>query len=816
MTEQLITVSDSEAFYRIPVSDLEEAHADGFYLPLIHNRTIVSDGEQLFEVPVSDLMDAEADGFSDILGSEQSLVYQLRDAGHVAAMVSLSDESAEVDDDEFEPQQHHAEVDEPSSDTLDTINGSADSEATINIAAGVAAVAASADPHSIFDDEAETFDADTIASGQAFAEDTINAADDTIDETIGDTDDDDLEFEDPPAIDAAMFDDLADSPGSQFIDAPSGADLEIESEEEEEQEELPLYKKILGIGPDGGRTWGVLSLNTGLHAVALLLLAMVILPSNEKEEFMTIASSVIAAETPKELDIQAMDIEQPAEEVEDVQTAESPIDTMVDSLDPMDIDISDAALAAPAETESMAPGKPAAKMTGEMGGRSKAGRAQMVAKMGGTAASEAAVHEGLNWVARHQLNDGGWSFNHVAGQKACDCTSPGSLVSDCRNAATGMAILAMLGAGNTPFEGNFTPEMQRGVQFMIRNAQATPAGVDFRGQHANNTGMYTHAIATTAMCEVLAMIEAEYKRDMPDRSKRGLNVRRKKVATQLRPICQAATNFIVNAQYGPDGGWGYDPQKPGDTSILGWQVMALKSAKHAHIPFPGRTVAAANRFLNRVQDNDGRYGYRDAKSKKPSTTAIGIVCRMLSGMSRTNPLMRRGVSYLSTVGPDPQNMYFNYYATQVMLNYGGDTWTKWNDVMRDRLVKSQIKTGHASGSWNLADKHGAKGGRLYMTALCVMTLEVYYRHLPLYGNQNNDEEMAEATPAKKSEREKRKERADARKAAAKKALMDTDKPAGEAKAGDKKTNDKTTSDSKAADGMSAEMPPKTESEPATN
>ncbi|MCP4171260.1 MAG: hypothetical protein GY758_10870, partial [Fuerstiella sp.] len=89
----------------------------------------------------------------------------------------------------------------------------------------------------------------------------------------------------------------------------------------------------------------------------------------------------------------------------------------------------------------------------------------------------------------------------------------------------------------------------------------------------------------------------------------------------------------------------------------------------------------------------------------------------------------------------------NYYATQVMLHYGGEKWQKWNAVMRDHLVATQIKEGHESGSWGIlnadgkpADAHGARAGRLYMTCLCTMTLEVYYRHLPLYG----DSAMAEA------------------------------------------------------------------------
>ena len=709
MTEPTITVSNGEEFYRIPVSDLGEACQDGFYLPLIRNRTIVSNGEELFEVPVTDLAEAEADGFADTLGSEQSLVYQLRDEGHVATTVlPYPSREAVVGVAVVE----HERV--PSAVEQSTIDSETTGDDTVD----------QGDPHSIFDEPDDSFDNEG----------------DTIEEVV--------EFETTHDIDPSLFDTMAMTPPE-----PIEEQLTVESEDEEEPEDLPLYKKILGIGPDGGRTWGVLTMNSALHALAVLLLAMIILPAEQKEEFMTIASTVVAVETPKELETQAMDIEQPIDETDDIKASESIVDTLTDSLDPLDIDINDKALAAPEKAVLAATGTPAAKMTGEMGGRSKAGRSQLLKKMGGTAASESAVHEALNWMARHQRPDGGWSYDHAAGTQ-CDCSSPGNLANKSRNAATGMAILAMLGAGNTPFDGNFIPEVDRGVQFLIRNGRAVPAGVDLRGEGGR---MYTHAIATTALCEVLAMIEAEYKRDKGDRSKRPLNIRRKKTAVQLQPICQGAINFIVNAQYKQDGGWGYVPGTAGDTSILGWQVMALKSAKHAHVTFPASTIVAANRFLNKVQDSDGKYGYRDAKSKKASTTAIGIVCRMLSGMSRSNKLMQHGVNYLSATGPAKNNMYSNYYATQVMLNYGGDTWKKWNDVMRDQLVNSQIKSGHAAGSWDVACAHAGSGGRLYMTALCCMTLEVYYRHLPLYGDQSYyDSEVAEADPKSKSSRSRKK------------------------------------------------------------
>jgi hypothetical protein len=101
------------------------------------------------------------------------------------------------------------------------------------------------------------------------------------------------------------------------------------------------------------------------------------------------------------------------------------------------------------------------------------------------------------------------------------------------------------------------------------------------------------------------------------------------------------------------------------------------------------------------------------------------------------------VDFLSKTGPSKSNMYFNYYATQVMRQYCGDPgtenhelWVKWNTSMRDSLVSSQDKTGHQKGSWHTSGDHGAeRGGRLYCTSMATMILEIYYRHMPIYGKQ---------------------------------------------------------------------------------
>jgi hypothetical protein len=104
--------------------------------------------------------------------------------------------------------------------------------------------------------------------------------------------------------------------------------------------------------------------------------------------------------------------------------------------------------------------------------------------------------------------------------------------------------------------------------------------------------------------------------------------------------------------------------------------------------------------------------------------------------------MIRGMTNLSTWGPQPLNMYYSYYATQAMHHWGGARWERWNPVMRDRLVDSQVKLGESAGSWATDESHGSHmGGRIYTTCLSILTLEVYYRYLPIYQRENVTEDF---------------------------------------------------------------------------
>src|SRR5262249_44671808 len=131
----------------------------------------------------------------------------------------------------------------------------------------------------------------------------------------------------------------------------------------------------------------------------------------------------------------------------------------------------------------------------------------------------------------------------------------------------------------------------------------------------------------------------------------------------------------------------------------------------------------------------------------PTMTAVGLLCRQyLQAWGDKNPRMIKGVqNFILTNLPNSKNMYYSYYATQVMHHFGGDPWKTWNEKMREDLIASQDRTkGAMGGSWPSAgDPHSSSGGRLMQTSLSLLTLEVYYRHLPLYYRESGEKKTAQ-------------------------------------------------------------------------
>lgn len=362
--------------------------------------------------------------------------------------------------------------------------------------------------------------------------------------------------------------------------------------------------------------------------------------------------------------------------------------------------------------------------TGGLAGRME-GKGMLLKSGGGNAESEKAVERALDWLARHQQQNGSWTFK-LGESGSCGCSSAGSI--DATNAATAMGLLPFLGAGHTPTKGKYRKTVARGIDFLLQNGIRTPNGYDMRDPGGR---MYAHGLASIVFCEACAMADKSDKEHYK---------------TLLR-AAQEAISFVEYAQDPSEGGWRYSPQERGDTSVVGWQLMALKSADFGGLSVHSIVPRKALNFLmNQVSyDNQSRYGYQGANGGTLATTSIGLLCRLFLDWKTDNPSLLMGINFLSDKGPDFGNPYYIYYATQLMHHVGGPTWKEWNNQVRDQLVNSQVKEGEMAGSWfpSNGDSHCKTAGRLYATSLFCMTLEVYYRHMPLYQlqQQNTEEEL---------------------------------------------------------------------------
>ncbi len=333
---------------------------------------------------------------------------------------------------------------------------------------------------------------------------------------------------------------------------------------------------------------------------------------------------------------------------------------------------------------------------------------------------EQAIDGSLKWIALHQLPDGGWSFDLTACPSCMgQCSHSGTSKKDDRAGATAMAMLPFLGRGYTHREGPYQKQVEGGVAFLVQQAMQNKGKV-----YGPSGSLYSQGLAGIALSECYAMSQDQ----------------------RLAAPTQLVLNFIMDAQDPQGGGWRYTPRQPGDTSAVGWQIMALKSGNLAYLDVNPLTIKKAVEFLDSVQSDYGAaYGYLDASNPTLARSSVGLLCRMYLGWKKDHEGLQEGARRIAQAGPS-KDLYYDYYATQIMHHLEGERWVAWNATMTKMLLESQATKDHEAGSWyaGVDVGHGAHAaGRLYCTSLATMILEVYYRHLPIYGTQSVDEEFPE-------------------------------------------------------------------------
>lgn len=368
-----------------------------------------------------------------------------------------------------------------------------------------------------------------------------------------------------------------------------------------------------------------------------------------------------------------------------------------------------------AKAESMVdvalPVEPVRQVPARYQARMAENRQQLVTQRGGNAETEAAVRAALNWLARNQNRDGHWDASqHGAGQgQLVEGRSRGGAGIQSDTGITGLALLALLGAGHTHEQGAYREHVRRGLLYLVREQTADGC---LAGNATRFARMYCHGIASLALCEALAMTGDE----------------------RLRPYAQRAVHYTLRSQHRVTGGWRYHPGDHGDTSQFGWQVMVLASAEQSGMEVPVESRQGMQRFLASVTSGTSRglASYQPGGPPTVSMTAEVLACRAFLHQvddrvteEAAQFIGNRGVGADATGG----DLYFWYYATIGLHLSKASSWPRWNASLTRHLIASQQQTPQRdAGSWAPVTKWAGHGGRVYSTALSAMCLEVYYRY----------------------------------------------------------------------------------------
>ncbi|MHC4471357.1 MAG: HEAT repeat domain-containing protein [Planctomycetota bacterium] len=377
-------------------------------------------------------------------------------------------------------------------------------------------------------------------------------------------------------------------------------------------------------------------------------------------------------------------------------------------------------------------------------------RIKDIKKLGISPKTEAAVEAGLLWFSRHQDASGGW--NGSTFHEHCprgDCGDQGGQ-RERPLAYTALALLAYQGAGYTHEEGPYRDVMRRGFEYLL-------AEMDYDGSHYENnwTFSYEAALVCQALCDGYALTGDPW----------------------IGVGAQRMIDYVTKIQH-PGETWRYQVRdRSTDTSVMSWILMACVSGQHAGLHVPDQIYVCCSWWLDRSTEplpndetfeifnpdhfKEETYGVdisRDKYGRKrkykmkmwyippqlytPAMPAIGILSRIWMGWTRAHPACIGYANQLSEsipgygtglekeVGFYP---YTWYYGSLAMYQMGGRYWSDWRKICVNDIINHQEQKGHLRGSWKMPREQyfsGLTGGPMYCTAMCILTLETFYRYQP--------------------------------------------------------------------------------------
>jgi HEAT repeat protein len=368
-----------------------------------------------------------------------------------------------------------------------------------------------------------------------------------------------------------------------------------------------------------------------------------------------------------------------------------------------------------------------------------------------TETTEQAVEAGLRWLELQQHPDGSWDGNEKGF---------GGVVG-CEPAYTGLSLLAFLGAGYNGREGKYHESVRRSSEFLAAT-QFYDGGYPVTGGGDDSwIFAYLVGMAVWGVNEAYGLSGDEV----------------------LRRPAQAGLDYLVRVQT-PGSGWRYGPRyTQSDTSCTSWVLMTVKTGSLLGLEVPQKCLDGIDSWLERCSSDvtgqeelpeDLMTAYEQEVGVKKyyqaftsyltlsenqgsglqqtSMTAVGMVCRFFMGWKRSHPFLIGSANYLMNFLPQWRKglekgqavawyFYYWYYGTLAMHQMGGRYWRAWNEKIKTMLPENQRRDPEDMvGSWD-PDSAVLNGGRIFSTAMAILSLETYYRFSPLL------EDVPDADPA---------------------------------------------------------------------
>ena len=322
---------------------------------------------------------------------------------------------------------------------------------------------------------------------------------------------------------------------------------------------------------------------------------------------------------------------------------------------------------------------------------------EVIKQLGGSDATEKAIIAAIEWLSKVQEKDGRWDTRKYQAETDYDV------------GGTALALLCYYGWGARHDQpGKYQENVKAALQWLMSQQRKD-------GSLARRGMMYSHAIGAIALCEAYGITKDE----------------------KIKSAALAAIKYTTNSQHQQRGGWRYSPGQDSDTSVTGWQVMALHSARMAGIELPEKPFDLARKWLDFAGggEHGGLYGYQSPTDISRAMVATGMFCRQLDLVPPSNPKMIESAELMKRypIRDSNPDLYYIYYGTLALYQHQGSIWQEWNNNLKRILPEIQVKTGNLAGSWDLSRSNTKGGGRIASTTLAILSLEVYYRILPMYG-----------------------------------------------------------------------------------